>query len=161
MSCGRPGERGWRDAQLFERRREPSPRDWSRCATPRAVSGRGRPVPGHGVAQVHWRARRRRRAVADLARIAASSSSSKRVRAPRQTMGNRPSPASSIRSLRDSASGKPRRMLLERASRCRGTRELRLQRPDQALWQEDDEHHQQSTVDDVVPSDRTGAEEDA
>ena len=46
-------------------------------------------------------------------------------------------------------------------ARSRDARELRLQRADQALRQEDDEHHQQATVDDVVPSHGTGAEPDA
>ena len=54
-----------------------------------------------------------------------------------------------------------RRGWIRSPSGHRGARELRLQRPDQTLRQEDDEHDQQRAVDDVVPSDRAGAEEDA
>jgi hypothetical protein len=39
-----------------------------------------------------------------------------------------------------------------------GPRELRLQCPHQPLWQEDDEHHQQRAVDDVVPAHSASAE---
>jgi hypothetical protein len=39
-----------------------------------------------------------------------------------------------------------------------GPRELRLQCPHQPLWQENDEHHQQRAIDDVVPAHRTSAE---
>ena len=48
-----------------------------------------------------------------------------------------------------------------RALRRRGPCEFGLQCSHQPLRQEDDEHHQQSAVDDVVPSHRAGAEVDA